>query len=134
MKKHFVTFYSPGSFVSEQTEKPIEKWDAKLAIKMVKNITERYGATPYGFAFTTRERKDDELDSKVVKKSNMYYLGGTVYTLKQLEEKNDPNDKILIQNMKSNKWDKIVENNNSWRWTQPLEKDDVVLKYNKDKE
>jgi len=28
IQKHFVTFYSPGTFVAETTEKPIKSWSA----------------------------------------------------------------------------------------------------------
>ena len=129
MKKHFVIFCSPGTFVPEQSEKPIETWNVALATKMADDITERYGATPYGFYFTTRERGPDALDSKQSKKSNMYYLGGEIQTLAQVKARNDPNDEILISNMECNKWDRIVVNTNSWKMTKPLEEDDVILAY-----
>jgi hypothetical protein len=129
MKKNFVTFYSPGTFVAETDEKPIESWDVNLAMKMAKEIHQRYNATPYGFKFSTRERGENDLDSKVSATSNMYYLGGEVYTVKQLKELNDPNNKILIENMECNGWERCIINTNSWKWTQPLEKDDIVLKF-----
>jgi hypothetical protein len=59
----------------------------------------------------------------------VYYLGGVVQTLAQIKAKNDPRDEILISNMECNRWDKVVTNTNSWRWTQPLQKGDVVLDY-----
>lgn len=129
MKKHFVTFYSPGTFVSEVSEKPIESWDVEKAKKMVKGIKERYGATPYGFQFSTRSRKDDELDSKVTETSVMYYLGGKVETLAQVKKRATEKDSILVSNMECNKWNKIITNNNSWSITLPLEKGDVVLEW-----
>lgn len=129
MKKHFVTFLSPGSFCSEQTQKPIDEWDVETAKDMVRNIKERHGATPYGFYFSTRERKDDELDSKVTKTSSMYYLGGKIETLAEVKARKDPNDKILISNMECNEWDRIITNTNSWKITQPLGKDDIVLEW-----
>jgi hypothetical protein len=132
MIKHFVRFYSPGTFVAETTEKPIEEWNVSKAIGMVKGIKERYGATPYGFKFITRFRTDDELDSREVKDSNMYFLGGEIFTLKDLKDRNDPNDSTLISNIESNKWDRVIVNTNSWKWTQPLMKDDVVLDYQKE--
>jgi hypothetical protein len=131
VKKHFVTFYSPGTFFSEASEKPIDSWDVEKAKMMVKGIKERYGATPYGFRFSTRERKDDELDSKVVKTSGMYYLGGKVETLAQVKKRATDKDRILISNMECNGWKRIITNDNSWRMTQPLEKDDVVLDWKK---
>lgn len=127
MKKHFVTFYSPGSFVSESTCKEIDSWDVEKAQEMARSIKERHGATPYGFRFSTRERKNDELDSKTVAKSGMYFLGGTIRHLDFIILENKPDEQILISNMKNNGWDRIVENTNSWRTIQPLEKDDVVL-------
>ena len=127
MKKHFVTFYSPGTFVSENTVKEIDSWDVEKAKEMARNIKERHGATPYGFRFSTRERGDNDLDSKTVKYSGMYFLGGKVRHIDFIILENNPDEKILISNMKMNGWDRVVENTNSWKITQPLEKDDVVL-------
>jgi hypothetical protein len=127
MKKHFVTFFSPGTFFAEQTTKPIESWDVDAAVKMARTVKERYNARPYGFQFSTRERGHDDLDSKVTKKSVMYYLGGKVETLKEVEARNDPKEDILRSNMRGNGWDKIIVNDNSWRSVQPLEKGDKVL-------
>lgn len=67
MKKHFVTFFSPGTFVSETSEKPIDSWDVDTAVEMSTQILERHGARPYGFRFSTRERGQEDLDSKVTK-------------------------------------------------------------------
>ena len=134
MKKHFVTFYSPGSFMSEETEKPIDSWDVEKAVKMAKRIMERHGATPYGFCFTTRERKINELDAHVSKTSHMYFLGGEVLTLQQVKDRNDLSDRILISNMESNNFDRIIVNTNSWKITLPLEKEDVVLPWDKKQE
>ncbi len=127
MQKHFVTFYSPGTFMAEYTEKPVASWDVQLAVKMSKKISERYDAKPYGFRFTTRERKDDELDSKVVKESNLYYIEGKVETLAQVEARNDPKEEILRRNMRCNKYDRVITTMTPWRWTQPLRTTDVVL-------
>ncbi len=127
MEQHFVTFYSPGTFFAEQDTKPIDSWDVDAAIEMARGITQRYNARPYGFQFTTRTRKDDELDSSVSAKSNLYYLGGRIETLEEVEARNNPDEKILRSNMRGNGWDRIVVNDNSWRTTQPLEADDVIL-------
>lgn len=127
MKKHYVKFYSPGTMVAESTTKEISSWDTDKAVEMSKEIKERHAALPYGFQFITRERGEKDFDSKETKRSNMYYLGGTIYTVKDLENKHDPKYSTLISNMRCNNWDRVVENNNSWRWTQPLEKDDIVL-------
>src|SRR4051812_893169 len=102
MEAHFVTFYSPGTFVAEDTTKPIELWDVDAAVKMARDIHERYNAVPYGFRFTTRTRADDELDSKVTAKSGLYFLGGKIETVAEVEARNDPAEHILLANMKGN--------------------------------
>lgn len=127
MRAHFVTFYSPGTFVAEDTTKPIAAWDTTLAMEMAHDIVERYGATPYGFTFSTRERADDDLDSRVVATSPMHFIGCTVLTLDQIVKRGDVRDAILISNMQINHWDRVVTTAHGWRWTQPIEPGDVVL-------
>ena len=126
MKKHYVTFLSPGTLISEETTKEIDSWDTKKTIKMSKEIKERHGATPYGFYFTTRTRKPIEFDSQETDRSKMHYLGGTVLTLAEIKERNDPKDRILISNMEGNGYDRVIENTNSWKVTVPFENGDIV--------
>jgi hypothetical protein len=127
MKKHFVVFRSPGTFFHEETTKEIGSWDVEEAKKMARGITERYGATPFGFYFITRSRKADDLDSSVSAKSNMYYLGGKIETLEEVKARATKDDNILIRNMECNGYQRIITNTNSWRVTQPLNTGDVVL-------
>lgn len=124
---HFVTFLSPGTFVHEESTKPITVWDTDKACAMARTIKERYGATPFCFYFTTRGRKADELDSREVKRSGRYFLGGKIETLAQVKKRADPSERILLSNMECNGWHRIVTNTNSWKVTQPLEADDTVL-------
>jgi hypothetical protein len=127
MKKHFVKFLSVGTFVSEETTKNISSWNVGEAIEMSKKITERYGSKPYGFYFYTKERNEDDFDSKITSTSHMYFINGTVKTLEDVKNENNPDNRILIRNMECNKWDRIVSGCNPWRWTQVFEKDDVNL-------
>jgi len=127
MHKHFVTFYSPGTFVTESTTKGIASWDPEAARKMAEEISERYEAKPYGFRFTTRTRGDDDLDSKVTATSPMYYFGCRVRTVEQVEARNDPKERILLANMKHNEWKRIVEPIEGWKWSQHLESEDIVM-------
>jgi len=127
MEQHFVTFYSPGTFFSETTTKTIPSWDTAASVEMARGIVERYEARPYAFRFSTRSRGPDDLDSRVTAQSGYFFLGGKVLTLSDVEGRNDPKDHILISNMRNNGYDKIVVNTNSWKWTQPLGADDVVL-------
>lgn len=129
MHKHFVTFYSPGTFVHETTTKPIEAWDVELAKTMALDVVERYEATPFGFQFTTRSRGDDDLDSKVTAQSPMYFLGGRLETLAEVEARNDPKEDTLRLNMRSNGYDKIITNDNSWRSVTPFKDGDVLLDF-----
>jgi hypothetical protein len=127
MKKHFVVFLSPGTFVHETSEKPIASWDVEEAKKMARGIKERHGATPFGFYFITRSRGSEDLDSKITDESNMYYLGGKVETLAEVKARATKDDSILISNMECNHYDRIITNTNSWKVTQPLNSKDVVL-------
>ena len=129
MKKHFVTFLSPGTFVHEETTKPIDSWDVDKAREMARAIKERHGATPFAFVFSTRQRGPLDLDSKEVAHSGRYYLGGKVETLEEVEARQDPNEDTLRFNMRCNEWHRIITNRNSWKITQPLETDDVVLEW-----
>jgi hypothetical protein len=124
MRRHFVKFFSPGLAVGEETIEPIDRWDTAIAVKMSRDIKERDGTLPYGFRFVTKERRDDELDSVEVGRSCMYFLGGEVLTINEI----DAGKKVLLSNMESKGVDKIIINKNSWKWTQPLHEGDVVLK------
>lgn len=127
MEKHFVSFYTPGAFVANDREEPIDSWDVEVAIAQARFFKARYGGVPYGFRFTTRSRGPEDLDSKESARSPFYWLGGTVFTLAEVEARRDPDEVILLGNMRSNGWGRIVVNRNSWTWTAPLGDTDVVL-------
>jgi hypothetical protein len=127
MEKHFVTFYSPGTFVHETNTKEIDSWDVDQAIGMAKHIVQRYNARPFGFRFSTRGRGPEDLDSSETESSGMYYLGGKIETIEEIEARNDPSEEILRDNMRGNGWNRVLVNTNSWRWTRPLYDDDIVL-------
>ena len=129
VSKHFVTFFSPGTFVAEMSTKPIDSWDVESAKAIARDIKERHNATPYGFQFTTRSRGPEDLDSHETARSPMYYLGGTVETLAQVKARATDKDRILVSNMEINGYKRIITNDNSWRWTQPLSDSDVVLEW-----
>lgn len=120
-QKHHVTFYSPGTLFSETTTLPIPSWDRELAVAMSKTVTERYGAKPYGFKFST------ETDGKETARSGMHHLGGKILTLADVEARQDPRDDILLTNMRCNGWDRVIENTNSWKNTARLDPGDVVV-------
>jgi hypothetical protein len=128
MEKQFVTFLSPGTFFAENSTLPIDSWDVDVAMTMAAKVTERYNAKPYGFYFSTRERSEEDLDSHETKRSATYYLPHCrVMTLDEIKARNDPKDSTLICNMECNRHDKVVTTTSGWKWTQPFEKDDVLL-------
>ena len=127
MKKHFVNFLSPGTFFAEKTTKEIHAWDIEQAVKLSRDVVERYGARPYGFYFTTRERSEKDLDSHETARSGTYYLGGIVLTLEQIVAREDPDDRILIANMRSNGYDRVITGQSPWEWSRPFMEGDVVL-------
>lgn len=129
MEQHYVTFYSPGTFFAETNTEKVDAWDVDAAIERARSVLHRYNAMPYGFRFTTRGRGSDDLDAKEISQSPMYYLGGAVETLAEVKARDNPGDRILISNMDGNGYDRIITNNNSWKWTQPLRPDDVVLEF-----
>jgi hypothetical protein len=124
MKKHFVTFYSPGTMVAEHTRKEIRSWDIELAIEMMKEIKERHGAIPFGFRFCTMKRGLLAWEPKEIDTSCMHYVNCKVQTL---EEVCAHGPEILCQNMKTNGWDRVVTTTQGWEWSQPLREGDVVL-------
>lgn len=136
INKHYVVFFSPGTFVSEQTEKEIDTPDIRVAVEMAKSITERYGAKPYGFQFVLRKTHpplDDgeggklEVLAKEIRRSGTYFIGGKLLLLSDLERSNDQNDRFLIDNMRINDYPIVIENTNSWKSTMPFREEDVLL-------
>jgi hypothetical protein len=127
MQKHFVTFLSPGTLVAEDSTFTVDSWDVNAAMEKAHTVVERHNATPFAFFFTTRSRGEDDLDSKVTAKSPTYYLGGEVFTREEIEARNLKDEIILRDNMRSNDIKRIIINRNSWKTTQTLHDDDVVL-------
>lgn len=133
-RRHFVTFFSPGTFVSEDRRQPIVSWDPKLAVEMAERIVERYGAKPYGFRFETDiegEMPDGEggtlKASKRASTSHFHYLGGKLETYDEVLERNDPKEEILRSNMRCNGDWIVCVNTNGFRTTMPFDADNVIV-------
>lgn len=127
MQQHYVLFYSPGTFFTEQNSVAIDSWDVEKAVELSKNIYQRYGARPFGFQFITKSRSESELDSKETSRSAMYYLGDRIETFEDVMRRNDPKEETLRFNMKVNNIKRIIVNDNSYRFIG--EDDDVILEY-----
>jgi len=128
MIKHFVTFYSPGTFVSERTIQEIPEWDVREAVKRASKITERYNSRPYGFRFHTEEGGDGRWEPKRIGESGTHYINGKLETLAEFEARNDPGEEILRSNMRGNDdWKTIVRGVSGWKWTMSFENGDVLV-------
>ncbi len=125
MKKNchtFVEFQSPGILFAEMWTRDVNSTDPN-AVEWPDNA--------YAFRMFQRE---DLVDNGKTYKGEAEQIGPTYYhpdsrieTLAEVEARNDERDKILVSNMKGNKWPAIV-----WtRWNnfpQPYdEKDSCVL-------
>jgi hypothetical protein len=134
MRKHYVTFLSPGTFFPEQTSKEIIFWDVRAAVAMSKDIVERYYAKPYGFYFSTRivhkpvpdgEGGFLKVDSKEVDRTGIYFLGGKIFTLDDIDNTDEKNNTIIF-NMQYN-CPVAIENTNSFKSTLPFNEKDFVV-------
>ena len=127
IRQDCVTFLSQGTIAHEATTRQVNLWHVDQAVETSREITERHGATPFGFYFTTRGRGDKDLDSRETARSGVYYLNGIIETADQIEERGDPGERTLLANMRGNHWDKVVRNARGYPWAQPLRDGDVVL-------
>lgn len=134
--KHHVVFRSPGTFFHEESSRPIASWDTKVAAWMAKEITERHGARPFGFYFVTNIEADPipdgaggtlNVEPKKIAESGMYFLGGKLRRLDDVEAENKEDEHILRSNMRGNGMHIVVENRNSYRSTNPFGEKDVIV-------
>lgn len=136
MRQHSVTFYSPGTFVSESTTKPIGEWETEQAMKMAGDVSERYGAKPFGFRFHTHIVSGDVPDGeggalkvqpREVAASSMHHINATVETFDDVEARGDEKESIMRSNMRCNGYPLVAITTNSFKSTQPFGVDDVLV-------
>ncbi len=135
-RTHSVTFYSPGTFVGESSNKPIAHWDVHEAMAMSKTIQERYNARPHSFRFQTWLESDPipdgeggtlEVVGKKDAESPLYFMGGKLRTYDEVLARNDPTERILLSNMRCNSMCVVIENTNSYRYTGVFDEDCILL-------
>lgn len=135
-RQHFVTFYSPGTFVDETDCKPIEAWDTAAAVSMAKGINQRHGAKPYGFRFHTSLVADPVADGeggtlkvepRMIAESGTHYIDGVLFKLDELEAVADPDKRILVQNMRGNDMPVVCETRIGYRHTGEFREVDCVV-------
>lgn len=137
-EKHYAWFFSPGSFVSEASEREIGEWDTREAVRVAATITERHGAIPFGFRFETRLVADPVPDGRggfmkvvpsILRKSGIHYIDGRVLTLADAE-RDFPDHETLLWNMRANKIARIVAgpvNGKNYRWFHEFSDEDRLL-------
>ncbi len=135
-KKHYVVFESPGTMFAETSSKEIGEWSPALAVRMAYDVVERHNAKPACFRFKTMlvsppidggQGGTLEVVPKTVRKSGRYFINGTLRTLDDVELAADPDERILMANMAGNDWPIVCETRNSFRSTQPFEREDFVV-------
>ncbi|ULQ47438.1 hypothetical protein JN531_003940 [Flagellatimonas centrodinii] len=123
MKKiteRFATFYSPGLLFAETSTVAVNSLDP-LAVKWPNTA----------YAFTLHEREDVvDGDSRFTGTARQigptyYHPDSKVETLAEVRASR-PNANVLISNMESNRWDKIIWSR--WgNWPQPFEDGKAVV-------
>ena len=136
MRKTTVTFLSPGTFVDEQSTKDIPEPNPSLALKLAADVLERYHAKPYGFYFSTLLIADPVPDGeggtldvmpREVDQSGIYFIGGKLMTFDEVEQRADPKERILLDNMRYNDFKIVIQNDNSWRTMKPFGERDSII-------
>jgi hypothetical protein len=116
MKKTYVEFYYPGSFMSESSSHEVESRDRPASIPV----------NAYAYSFYDREETvvdGEKLVGLIKNRSPMTYFGQTM-TIDEVK-RNVPNCNILVSNMECNGWEKVVRT--KLGNFQPLNEGDVVL-------
>lgn len=125
-QQHFVTFMAPGAVIAETLSEPIDEWDPGTAVDMASDVVERLGAKPYGFYFSTRDESAVGPADKTIAVSNKYYLGGTILTVEEVEERFNVRPIFPAKSGRDRK-DPVVVTNSEPRWFQFYRDTDVIL-------
>ncbi len=135
-KKTFVVFYSPGTFVSESSEREVATADPAEAVRLAAGIKERYNSGPFGFRFETRVvagEIDDGFGGKLkvqprtLETSGMHYINGTLETVDQVRERGLSSERILLSNMEGNRMPIVVTGCSPYKWTHEFSAADVLV-------
>lgn len=136
MRKHHVTFFSPGTFYPEQSSAPVSSLDTREAAELARGIVERYGARPFAFRFCTMLTVEPVSDGeggfldvlpRQVEQSGLYFLGGTLRTIEEVIAAADPGERILLGNMRQERCPLIIEVRNSYLSTHFFGQADAIV-------
>ena len=117
----YVRFFAPGSFCANDWTVPVESADPR-AVAWPENA----------YAFTLHERTDvmdgpETFKGEARQIGPMYYHPDSkVLTEAEIAAKADHRDSILLSNMRSNKWPKVIYSR--WaNWPQPFDAEKCVV-------
>jgi hypothetical protein len=118
---HFVIFITSVKFGTKLVEREIDSWDPKIACSLIKTLI----TYPLGFYFETKHCLDTESNCFVTEKtSHMFFINGIISSLQELQDKNNPEDSILISQLKQNN----VENFITVNYTQLTQDNNLLYK------
>ena len=117
----YVRFLAPGSFFAEEWSRPVETLDPR-AVAWPDNA----------YAFSLHERVDvhDGPDVFIGKSRQIgplyYHPDSKVVTLEEVAARNDLGDRILLDNMRINKWPSVIYSR--WgNWPQPFDAEKMAV-------
>lgn len=130
IRRSYVEFLYPGTLIAEREAEPIALRDPALVEVPEKAFAFRFFDK---LTVVVREGAEDiELRSDRINESGMYYLGGEVYSLPELEHifpeatvLTQQEATVLTQNMRNNNWVQVIKTRlGNW---QPFEEGDRLL-------
>lgn len=133
-KYYLVTYYSPGSFVSETSSARFKNFNLASFVKRAKSISERHGSKPYGFTVEEKEEPVSmpvvegfkvEVEPNTLSSSGTYYITGNLIFYDDI--KNNKEKAILASNLYNNSLGIGIENCNSWKFTGDFERNDFIV-------
>ncbi len=121
VRQTYAKFWFPGILVSESIERQVDSRDIEVL-----EVPDR----AYGFYFYDVVEGSDEVltfTSDELNRSGMYFLGGTVRNLAEVE-RDFPDNHWLIGNMRDKEWPNVIQTyTSSILHCQPFLDGDVVL-------
>ena len=121
-----VTFYTPGSFMPNESTKEVPGLDTEQIAAMAPKNAYSFIVQEFSEKTTTVDGEDFS-KKEAVGEPQRFYLGGDLYTVDELKEKfaGDHSKETLIANFEGNDWPKaILCRTGNW---QPFYDDDVLL-------
>lgn len=136
IRKHYIIYHTPGDGFKRAmfpTDLELDWQTSKLeaideAVERSADMNaENPAFRPFAFNFLTKARGENDLDSHVEAQSHLFWLGGHVESVSDLIARNDPTERIIVNNMRDLNADYVITNRNSFTWVQPFSPGDVVL-------